>query len=150
LQSQQGIVDIRLRPQYPAAPWRASLSVRRVIKSAPPPPSNQYIDNYSTAYDENSNMAIAIPTLPVSDMQPCWWKFNYNILHPEYVAEAKHLKVESISIIILLSHTLVRLVNTLLKDGESARNNHVLAYNFAKCSPILKMFSHDNSAINIS
>ena len=43
-----------------------------------------------------------------------------------------------------------RLANTLLKDEESARNNHVLAYNFAKCSRILKMFSHDNSAINIS
>jgi len=26
----------------------------------------------------------------------------------------------------------VRLANTLLKDGESVRNNHVLACNFAK------------------
>ena len=34
----------------------------------------------------------------------------------------------------------VRLANTLLKDGESARNNHVLACNFAKCSPILNFF----------
>ena len=30
----------------------------------------------------------------------------------------------------------VRLANALLKDGESTRNNHVLAYNFAKYSPI--------------
>jgi len=30
----------------------------------------------------------------------------------------------------------VRLANTLLKDRESARNNHVLACNFAKCLPI--------------
>ena len=28
----------------------------------------------------------------------------------------------------------VRLANTLLKDGENARNNHVLACNFAKYS----------------
>jgi len=28
------------------------------------------------------------------------------------------------------------LANTLLKDGKSARNNHILAYNFAKYSPI--------------
>jgi len=30
----------------------------------------------------------------------------------------------------------VRLANTLLKDGESARNNHVLVCNFAKYLPI--------------
>jgi len=29
-----------------------------------------------------------------------------------------------------------RLANTLLKDEESARNNHVFACNFAKYSPI--------------
>ena len=29
-----------------------------------------------------------------------------------------------------------RLANTLLKDEESARNNHVLAYNFAKYLPV--------------
>jgi len=29
-----------------------------------------------------------------------------------------------------------RLANTLLKDEESARDNHVLACNFAKYSPI--------------
>jgi len=33
-----------------------------------------------------------------------------------------------------------RLANTLLKDEESARDNHVLACNFAKYSPILKLF----------
>jgi len=33
----------------------------------------------------------------------------------------------------------VRLVNTLLNDGESARNNHVLACNFVKYSPIFKL-----------
>ena len=32
-------------------------------------------------------------------------------------------------------------VNTLLKDGESARDNHVLACNFAKYSPILFFFT---------
>ena len=32
-----------------------------------------------------------------------------------------------------------RLANTLLNDGESARNNHLLACNFAKYSPILKL-----------
>jgi len=32
-----------------------------------------------------------------------------------------------------------RLANTLLNDEESARNNHVLACNFAKYSPILIM-----------
>jgi len=30
----------------------------------------------------------------------------------------------------------VRLANTQLNDGESARNNHILASNFAKYSPI--------------
>ena len=29
----------------------------------------------------------------------------------------------------------------LLKDGESARNNHLLACNFAKYSPILNFFN---------
>jgi len=32
------------------------------------------------------------------------------------------------------------LANTLLKDGESARHNHVLVCNFAKYSPILIFF----------
>jgi len=35
-----------------------------------------------------------------------------------------------------------RLANTLLKDEESARGNHVLACNFAKYSPIKKNFTH--------
>jgi len=34
----------------------------------------------------------------------------------------------------------VRFANTLLKDGKSARNGHVLACNFAKYSPILIFF----------
>jgi len=33
----------------------------------------------------------------------------------------------------------VRLANTLLKDEASARENHVLACNFAKHSPVLKI-----------
>jgi len=33
------------------------------------------------------------------------------------------------------------LANTLLKDKESARDNHVLACNFAKYSPILIFFT---------
>ena len=35
-----------------------------------------------------------------------------------------------------------RLANTLLKDEESARDNHVYACNFAKYSPILFFFTH--------
>jgi len=42
-----------------------------------------------------------------------------------------------------------RLANTLLKDEESARDNHVYACNFAKYSPIL-FFSLTYSAINLS
>jgi len=34
-----------------------------------------------------------------------------------------------------------RLVNTLLKDEESARDNHVFACNFDKYSPTLKLFN---------
>jgi len=34
-----------------------------------------------------------------------------------------------------------RLANTLLKDEESARDNHVFAGNFAKYSPILIFFA---------
>ena len=46
---------------------------------------------------------------------------------------------------------IARLANTLLKDEESARNNHVLACNFAKYSPpILKSFSLSGSTINLS
>jgi len=33
-----------------------------------------------------------------------------------------------------------RLANTLLKDEENARDNHVVACNFAKYSPILELF----------
>jgi len=43
----------------------------------------------------------------------------------------------------------VRLATTLLKDEESARDSHVLAFNFAKYSPI-QIFSLKNSAINVS
>jgi len=42
-----------------------------------------------------------------------------------------------------------RLVNTLLKHKESARDNHVLASKFAKYSPIL-IFLLAYSAINLS
>ena len=35
-----------------------------------------------------------------------------------------------------------RLANTLLKDEESACDNHVLACNFAKYSPIVIFFTH--------
>ena len=43
----------------------------------------------------------------------------------------------------------VRLANALLKDREIVRNNHVLACNFAKYSPIL-LFSRIDSEINLS
>jgi len=45
---------------------------------------------------------------------------------------------------------LARLANTLLKDEESERDSHVLARNFAKYLPILKLFSLTDSAINLS
>jgi len=41
-----------------------------------------------------------------------------------------------------------RLTNTLLRDEESARDNHVLACNFAKYLPIKKIT--DDSAISLS
>ena len=43
-----------------------------------------------------------------------------------------------------------RLANTLLKDEESARDNHVFARNFAKYSPIKNKFSLTDSAMNHS
>jgi len=43
-----------------------------------------------------------------------------------------------------------RLANTLLKDKENARDNHVLACNFAKYSAILIFFSLTDLAINLS
>jgi len=45
---------------------------------------------------------------------------------------------------------IARLANTLLKDGESAQDNHVLACNSAKYSSIFKKFSLTDSAINLS
>jgi len=44
----------------------------------------------------------------------------------------------------------VRLANTLRKDEESARDNHVCARNFGKYSLILKFFSLADSAANLS
>jgi len=41
----------------------------------------------------------------------------------------------------------VRLATTLLKDEESARDNHLLAGNFAKYSPIFNFFSLTDSAV---
>ena len=38
-----------------------------------------------------------------------------------------------------------RLADTLLKDEESARDNHVLACNSAKYSPIKKIFFHSQT-----
>jgi len=43
----------------------------------------------------------------------------------------------------------VRMANTLLKDGESAQDNHVLACNFAKHLQFKKKFSSTDSAINL-
>jgi len=42
----------------------------------------------------------------------------------------------------------VRLANTLLKDEESAQDNHVFACNFGKYSPILKQISLYKSFLN--
>jgi len=44
----------------------------------------------------------------------------------------------------------VHMANTLLKDEESAQDNHVLACNFAKYLPILTIFSLTDSRINLS
>ena len=44
----------------------------------------------------------------------------------------------------------VHLATTLLKEDKSARDNHLLACNFAKYSPILKTFWLGDSAINLS
>jgi len=43
---------------------------------------------------------------------------------------------------------IARLANILLKDEESARDNHVLACNFAKYLPIKNSLT--DSAINLS
>jgi len=43
-----------------------------------------------------------------------------------------------------------RLTNTLLKDEESARDNHVFACNFAEYLPILIFFSLTDSATDLS
>jgi len=43
-----------------------------------------------------------------------------------------------------------RLANILLKDEESARDNHIFACNFAKYSPVLILFSLSDSTINLS
>jgi len=40
----------------------------------------------------------------------------------------------------LLTYQVAWLANTLLKDGDSARDSHVLACNFAKYLPILNFF----------
>ena len=44
-----------------------------------------------------------------------------------------------------------RLTNTLLKDEESARDNHVLACNYAKYSRILFFFTdrHNNKPFSV-
>jgi len=42
----------------------------------------------------------------------------------------------------------VHLANTLLTDGKSARNNHVLACNFAKYSPIFTLKADVDEALN--
>ena len=49
-----------------------------------------------------------------------------------------------------LSQTFSRLANTLQEQEESARDNHVLACNFAEYSPIKKFFSLADSTINLS
>jgi len=45
---------------------------------------------------------------------------------------------------------ILRLLAVWWPGVQSARDNHVLACNFAKYSPILKMFSLTDSAINLS
>jgi len=49
-----------------------------------------------------------------------------------------------------LARALVRLANTLLKDGKRAGNNHVLACNFAKYSLIMIIFFHAQSVNNLT
>jgi len=49
-----------------------------------------------------------------------------------------------------LSHAVCAPGQHTAKDDESARDNHVLASNFAKYSPILTFFTLTDSAINLS
>jgi len=46
--------------------------------------------------------------------------------------------------------TLMRLANALPKNEESSRDNHVLACNFVKYSPILNILLLADSGINLS
>jgi len=48
-----------------------------------------------------------------------------------------------------LSRALLRLANTLLKDGESARNNHVIVCNIAKYSQIFFTYRLSNKYLLI-
>jgi len=57
-----------------------------------------------------------------------------------------HIKMIKIPLHLAYVATLVRLANTLLKDEESARDNHVLACNFA----YFYNFLLADSAINLS
>ena len=69
----------------------------------------------------------------------CGGVFNNQI--KRFIAESVSDRCFFKSVNIWQSYTqerdcLVHLASTLLKDGESARDNHVLACNFAKYSPI--------------
>jgi len=78
---------------------------------------------------------------------------NYDCLRAEISRHQRGVSVnisQSASKSVVVTCTLIaRLTNTLLKDEKSARDNLVLACNFAIYSPIL-FFSLADSAINLS
>ena len=57
-----------------------------------------------------------------------WVKKNWN----------RWMKAKSVVVSCIFAHQ----ANTLLKDEESVRDNHVLACNYAKYSPIFKKITH--------
>ena len=65
----------------------------------------------------------------------CWVCVEKNFKISEYLAKLQAR--------MWMSRALVRLANILLKDGESAWNNHIVACNIAKYWPILKNFFTD-------
>jgi len=98
----------------------------------------------------------------VADCQPLLKSYSINLIDPKQARSQKLNKEEATPPITsplplssplslsLRSLPLARLANTLLKDEESARDNHVLACNFAKYSPIKNFFSLADSAVNLS
>jgi len=91
-------------------------------------------------YRECGHVVDSFETTCVRFLWVCEWKHFWN----QWIFG----KVTSKRVVV--SCTLPAWPTHLLKDEESARDNHVLACNFAKYSPIKKIFFHSDSAINFS